>query len=334
MVLWSESYPIVDPLASDGERIFAISALPTTGSRLSQLMAIDIETGRVDWMGPYLASRISGVTSLVLMEDTVFVADFLGNIIAVAPETGTIIWSTPQTIRTPTADETKDITGTPPNLVGSVNGLFVAYSSGEVSRYDASTGQKLGTVMAGGVAGDQEMYVSLSATDSHLLARVAHEPNDSEQASVDLLLLDPHSLEVISELQVSTIVSNVVLLSDSAYFAVAGDPGEPIQLVAMNLESGQLSEPIPGVTAEQFLFLSASGGTLMITTDLGGVTLVDSADHTVLFQAELPITGPAFPRPPLMWNSDPIIIPGNGNIYGFSTEPNGSATPAATPVPN
>lgn len=328
-VLWSETYPIAGPIASDGARIFAVSESFTSGIGSSQLMAIDVETGRVAWMGPLTASRVSGATSLLLMDGRVFVADFLGNVLAVDAVTGSTIWSTPETILTPTAEERMDMDGLPPNLVGSEHGLYVAYSTGEVSRFDAATGQKLESLKASEEEGDQEIFITLSATDSRLLARVAHAPGDTEEPFVDLLVLDPLSLEVISELQVYGIFSNVVLLRDLAYFAVAGDAREPILIVIMDLNSGEIRETVPGISAEQFLFLSASGGTLMVTTDLGDVIFIDTADHSILFHEALPLDSPAFPRPALMWNEDPITIPGDGNIYGFFTVTSMSARPVA-----
>ncbi|MBA2470364.1 MAG: PQQ-binding-like beta-propeller repeat protein [Chloroflexia bacterium] len=323
---WTASMYVTGRLASDGERIFGMRADRMSTTFAATLVAIDFESGETAWEGPQLANRFIESSSLVLSGDTIFGTDYLGNVIAVDKDDGTLLWQYPETFAVPSADE--DYISGPqfyPSVEIAANdeAVFLSRPSKAILSLDRETGVELGSINLVDDYGADIIASLVQVRDQQLVVTAIQAPRSEDLEAIrdympsSILVFDANTLVLKARTDVFDFRGNPVLAPGIVYVPTAASVEGDASLHRMDLATGDLSEPIRGVWSRWDMTLSASGNVLMVTGDPSTVAFFDIATGELLDSVELGITNMETPfgHPLRMWGENPIVITGMGEVY-------------------
>ncbi|MBA3275026.1 MAG: PQQ-binding-like beta-propeller repeat protein [Chloroflexia bacterium] len=329
---WTAPMYVTGRLASDGERIFGMRADRMTTTDAATLVAIDFETGEIAWEGPALANRYITSSSLVLSGDTIFATDYLGNTVAVDKDDGTLLWQFPETFAIPTADEDY-ISGpqiyTSPEIAANDDAVFLSRPSKAILSLARETGEELGSINLVDEYGADIITSLVQVSDQRLAVTAIRAPRSIEPEAIrdytpaTLLVFDAGSLELRTRTELADLRGNPVLAPDAIYLPTAPSVEDDASLHRVDLATGDLSEPVDGVSDRWEMTLSASGNVLMVAHDPSTVAFLDLDTGELLDSVELGITNMETPfgHPVRMWGDNPIVITDLGEVYVIEDDP-------------
>lgn len=334
-VVWTSSTIVGGQLASDEERIFAFRTDSLASRETNTLVAIDYETGAIVWEGPDLASERYKWSSLVLSNGAIFATDFLGNVVAVDSDDGSLLWRFPETFAAPaaTGDPTEvpfggELSSATPEIIANEKSVFVGLPNRTVIKLDRETGAEMGSIDVLDDYGDDIVHTTVQVRANRLVVTAIHAEQEDDENDVfghfptSVLVFDAESLELQSRTDLRDYRSNVVLIDDAAWVATAIEPDGIANVYRLDLTTGELGEPLPGAQSTRGMFLSVSGDVLMVTaypTYIGFFDL-DSGELINEFELDTPILETPFDQPVQMWGSNPVVITSLGDVYVIEDE--------------
>lgn len=329
---WASSMYVTGRLASDGERIFGMRSDRMTTTDAATLVAIDFETGEIAWEGPELANRFAVSSSLVVSGDTVFVTDYLGNTVAVDTAVGTLLWQYPETFAVPAADEdlVPQTFFAGPEIAANDTAVFLNRPSKAILSLDRDTGDELGSINLIDAFGPDIVTSLVQVQDQRLAITAIRASRSSADPEAirdytpgTLLVLDAQSLTLQTRTEIPDFRGNPVLAPDAIYVPAAASVDDHASLHRVDLVTGDLSEPLEGVSDRWDMTLSASGNVLMATGDPSTIAFFDLDSGKLLDSVELGITNMETPfgQPVQMWGDSPIVITGLGEVYVIVDDP-------------
>ncbi len=329
--VWTSSAIVAGQLASDGDHIFSFQSDTSSTTESATLIAIDFETGDVVWEGPELDREPNSWSSLVLSNDVVFATDYLGNVVAVNSDDGSLIWRFPETFAEHPAGEDAtagERTSSTPEIVANDESVFVGLPGQAVLKLDRETGADLGSIDLLDKYGEDIAYSTVQVRAQRLVVTAVHAEQKSDRDNMfgyfptNVLVFDAETLRLQTRTDLRDYRSNIVLTDDAAFVATAMRPDGFANLYRLDFATGELGEPLPGAQTTRGMFLSVSGDVLMVTgypTYIGFFDL-DSGDPINGFELDSPILETPFEQPAQMWNSNPIVITTLGDIYVIEDE--------------
>ncbi|CAN5800086.1 hypothetical protein BH24CHL3_BH24CHL3_07400 [soil metagenome] len=324
--VWTSSAIAAGQLASDGEHIFAFESDTMPAKRSATLIAIDFATGDVVWEGPELASEPDSSSSLALSNGAVFATDYLGNVVAVNSDDGSLIWQFPDTFAVPLATEDSDAGESSylaPEIVANDESVFVRLPSMAVRKLDREDGADLGSIDLLDDYGADIVYTTIQVRAHRLVVAAVHAEQKGDQDDVfgffptNILVFDAESLQLQTRTDVQNYGGNIVLTDDAAFVPTLMEPDGLANVYRLAFDSGELGEPLLGIQSTRGMFLSVSGNVLMVTSYPSSIGFfdLDSGDLINSFQLDTPILETPFGGPVQMWGSNPIVITALGEVY-------------------
>ncbi len=332
--VWVTSENIAGQIASDGSRIFAFRVGAGQATDSITLFAIDFETGGIAWEGPELAYTPHSSPSLVISNGTVYATDYLGNVVAVKSDDGSLTWQYPDPIATPANEVPSEVpiggelAFLTPEIVAKDESVFVGLPSRAVLKLDRETGANQGSIDLEGNYGADIFYTTIQVRDNRLVIAVVYPEQKDDERGVfgyfpaNILVFDAGSLRLQTQTDVRNYGGNIVLTDEAAYVPASLEPGGISSVYRLDYANGELGEPLQGVQSTRAILLSASGNVLMAAAYPSSIAFIDldSGDLINGFEFETPILETPFSRPVPMWNSNPIVITSLGGIYVVEDE--------------
>ncbi len=333
--VWTSSAIAEGPLASDGERIFTFQTRSETPTESVTLIAIDFETGDVVWEGPELVSMPDSFSSLVLSNSTVFATDYLGNVLALNSDDGSLIWQYPDAFATPPpATEVPiggEVSALTPEIVANDESVFVGLPGKSVLKLDRETGANQGSIDLLGDYGKDVVFSTIQVREDRLVVAAVHDEQKRDQNDIfgdfpaNILIFNAGSLELQTRTDLQNYGGNIVLTDDAAFVPTSMEPDGMAHVYRLDFATGELGEPLLGIQSPRGMLLSASGSVLMVTgyPSYIGFFDLDSGDLINAFELETPILETPFNQQVQMWKSNPIVITALGGIYVVMDDPPG-----------
>lgn len=334
-VVWTSSTIVGGQLASDEERIFAFRTDSLASRETNTLVAIDYETGDIVWEGPDLVREPFKWSSLVLSDGVVFATDYLGNVVAVNSDDGSLNWQYPHEFVVPTVTEQptevpigKDVSSVTSEIVANDDSVFVGLQDKTVLKLDRETGAAQGSIDVPGDFGADIEYSSIQVRANQLVVSAVHAerrsgPDDMFGSfPISVLAFDSQSLHLQSWTEIPDYRSNIVLTDKEAFFATAVQPNGVDKVHRLDLDSGDLGEPLSGVQTSRGMWLSVSGDVLIVAAypSTIGFFDLDSGELINEFELDAPILETPFDQPVQMWGSNPVVITSLGDVYVIEDE--------------
>jgi outer membrane protein assembly factor BamB len=333
--VWSIEPWVTGSMASDGERIYAVSYFPPRsledGDGAARLVAIDFQTGEVVWQGPEVANRLYSANAVALDDGVVYATDYLGNVVAVNAVDGSLVWQYPEVLAEPAADEDRISLSfySPPELAVNGSAVFVGQPSKSVLKLDRANGEVVDSINLVDQYGADIIHPGVQATDDMLVVTAVRAGRDMSSESDDqyypatLMVFDPETLELRTTTQIADVRGNALVTDDAIYVAAPATPQTSARLYRIDLETGDLGSPVGTITSEHDMFLSASGGVLMAAAYPSTVAYFDVATGEPLGQVEIDASHMESPfgGPVQMWGSNPVVITALGDVYVFEEKP-------------
>lgn len=330
--LWTTPLFMTGTLASDGELVFGMHSSRNTESDSSTLTAIDLESGEIAWEGPELANRFISSSSFIVSGDHIFATDYLGNTVAVDKSDGSELWRFPKSFAAPAADE-DSISGptryAAPQLAANDEAVFLSRPSKAVLKLDRASGAELGSINLVDEYGVDIIMAVIQVRDNRLVVSGLHDERVSGEDDIrgyiptTVLIFDASSLVLQARTELMDFRGNVVIAADAIYLPTTMEEDGEARLYRLDPDSGELSDPIDGVSATWDIWLSASGDVLMATGDPSTIAFFDLGTGELIDQVELGITNveTPFQGPVHLWGNNPIVITGLGEVYVVTDEP-------------
>ncbi len=331
---WTIPIYVTGSLASDGERIFAMRSDRMITTDSATLVAIDVETGEVAWEGPELANHFHTSSSMVLTGDTIFVTDYLGNVIAVNRDDGTLLWQYPETLAAPSVDE-EFISIAGPQFYSNAQiaahdtAIFLSRPSKAILSLDKETGEELGSINLVDDFGADIIASFIQIRDQQLVITALQAPRSEDLEAIrdfmpsSILLFDATTLELRFRTDTFDFRGSPLITPQSIYVPSAASVEDNATLHRLDPATGEFGEPIEGVSDRWDINLSASGNVLMATGDPSTIAFIDLETGALLESVELGITNVETPfgQPVQMWGANPIVITGLGEVYVVEDDP-------------
>jgi hypothetical protein len=213
--------------------------------------------------------------------------------------------------------------------------VFLSQPSGDVLALDRETGEELGTIEVVDDYGADIILSLIQVRGQDLALTAIQAPRSEDPEAIrdytpaTILFFNAETLELQFRTDPFDFRGNAVLTDDAMYVPVAATVADQAGVHRVELETGDLGEPLTGVSARWDMALSVSGTVLMTTGDPSTVAFFDLESNALLASVELGITGMETPiyRPVEMWGTNPIVITATGLVYVVTDEPV-EATPA------
>ena len=330
--LWSTPLFMPGKLVTDGALVFGMQSSRNVDADRATLTAVDLETGEIAWEGPELANRFNSSSSLIVAGESIFATDYLGNTIAVDKSDGSQLWQFPESFAAPAADE--DAIGGPiryaaPQLAANDEAVFLSRPSKAVLKLDRASGAELGSINLVDEYGADIFHSVIQVRDNRLVVSALHDERVSGEDDIrgytptTVLIFDASSLELRARTELMDFRGNAVITADAIYLPTTMEEDGEARLYRLDPDSGELSDPIAGVSATWDISLSASGNVLMATGDPSTIAFFDLDTGELIGQVELGITNVEIPfrTPVQLLGNNPIVITGLGDVYVVTDDP-------------
>jgi outer membrane protein assembly factor BamB len=339
-VVWEVSGQIFGALASDGQRVFGF-LLRGSGDAIRPVpIAISVETGEVAWTGPALVQGSdSTAAGPVILNDTVYFTDALGNTLALAAVDAAVRWQYPERfLPGVTYSDFDDAPALMPaaDMVVTDDGTFVELPSKTVVKLDSTTGEELDSFNVIDQYGGDIEHVELQAAGDRLVVRamrslksVPGSDGRTPYQPTTILVFDTASMNLVVESGLPEVLGNVVVTTQEIYVAGRIDLAGTVQIFRIDLDDGEPDEmPLdisgPPTWGPDWTAMSMTGDVLMILIGSHQVVLFDTASGEVIVDtSDLP---DAMYQPLQLWNGTPITVTMEGDLVQFGPA-------AATPTP-
>lgn len=112
-------------------------------------------------------------------------------------------------------------------------------------------------------------------------------------------------------------------MPDATFLPTAASVEDDASLHRVDLATGELSDPIEGVSARWDITLSASGNVMIATADPSTIAFLDVDTGELIDSVELGITNleTPFGQPVQMWGDNPIVITALGEVFVIVDDP-------------
>ncbi len=324
--LWSTPLFMTGKLATDGAFVFGMQSSRNVADDWVTLTAVDLESGEIAWEGPELASRSISSSSLAVSGDSIFATDYLGNTVAVDKRDGSELWRFPESFAAPAADE--DSIGGPaiyaaPQLAANEEAVFASRPSKAILKLDRVSGEELGSINLVDEYGADIIMAVIQVRDDRLVVSALHAERVSGEDDIrgytptTVLIFHASSLERQARTELMDFRGNAVITADAIYLPTTTEEDGEARLHRLDPETGALSDPIEGVSAQWDISLSISGNVLMATGDPSTIAFFDLDTGELINEVELGITNVEIPflTPVRLWGNNPIVITGLGEVY-------------------
>ncbi len=312
---WTQDIAVMPGMATDDQHLYTIRTLdsqaePSTANR--QLVALSLETGAIAWTGPNIGT--SGYAQFswapVVSDGIVYIADTEGTTYALKASDGTIIWES----RVPADTVPNRADGSSETQTGGViamddKAIYVSGWVNTVRKLDPKTGKELATI----ALPDGTSSYDLQLGGNTLIASGIFDSQDSEVAS-SIVAIDTTTAKIRWSYEYPTRYDgNAVVLADRVIVPVRSAKDAPIQLDAIDLQTGAITQ-VPNLTlTAYYVSLSATEGKeplLFVVGSDGSLTVVNATTGAVIAE-ESPstaITSGSFRQPPVFVSGDARIF--------------------------
>jgi outer membrane protein assembly factor BamB len=309
---WTQDIAVMPGMAIDNDRVYVIQDDLTNASVNRRVTAISLPGGEIAWTGPNVGTsgKLAWDWAPVVSDGIVYIADTAGTTYALKASDGTIIWES----RVPADTVPNRADGSSETQTGGViamddKAIYVSGWVNTVRKLDPKTGKELATI----ALPDGTSSYDLQLGGNTLIASGIFDSQDSEMAS-SIVAIDTTTDKIRWSYEYPTRYDgNAVVLADRVIVPVRSAKDAPIQLDAIDLQTGAITQ-VPNLTlTAYYVSLSATEGKeplLFVAGSDGSLTVVNAITGAVIAE-ESPSTATAsgsFRQPPVFVSGDSLVF--------------------------